>query len=342
MAKSIDIQGSLIFSGKDSQLTVVGVPWQADSPIRAKLGLSPAEFAQAIGTSNGLILSRKTAEALKATVGDTVLLKCKTVSGQQNVGDFSVSYITADNSATGGMMAFANRDLVNRLVNLPSPTAYLTLRVHLPSIDLAPDFARRLEAELAPIMQIAPTTDPQYGMADNIMHIDTTSEFKGERVQVTTINEMLSMMSDLSDGLSIASVIMLVVLLAITMLGITNTFRMILHERIQEIGTMRAVGMQRNQVRRLFLYEAVCLSLLGVAIGVGVAGLGMLAVGLVNFGIDSPVALFLHNGHLSFSLDPVSLLISTILVVGFTWLAALGPAGKAAKLSPAEAMRTNY
>ena len=51
-------------------------------------------------------------------------------------------------------------------------------------------------------------------------------------------------------------------------------------------------------------------------------------------------AIILNNGHLSFLFDPASMIISTILVVGFTLLAALGPSGKAAKLVPADALRT--
>lgn len=341
IAKTIDMDGSLLFSGKESMLTLIGTAWNAGSDMQQKLGMSASDFAKAVSFDHGVILNKKTADTLGVSQGDTVLFKCKTVSGQQNVGDFTVSYITGNSSETGGMVAFADKEVVNQLANLPSPISYLYLRIKLPALDMAPAFAKQLETELAKDNQVAPKTDSQFGMVDNIMHVDTTTEFSGERVQVTTINDMLSMVSDLADGIAIASVVMLVILLAITMLGITNTFRMILYERIREIGTMRAVGMHRGEVRRLMLYEASFLSLLGVALGVGLAGIGMIILGMIDFGVGSTIALFLSNGHLSFLLDPASLLVSLILVVAFTVIAALGPAGKAAKLSPAEAMRSN-
>ena len=342
ISKTVDMQGTVLFSGKETMQIMVGVDWVRTSSIRNKLAISQADFDKAVSIPNGVIISKKTADKLKAALGDSVLLKCKTVSGQQNVGDFQVSYITGDTSEFGGMVAFANKEVINQLANLPSPAAYLNLRIRLPSTNLAPAFAIKLEAELAKDYQIAPKTTSMMNMEDNVIRVNQSSGFTGERVQVTTINDMLSVVTQMSDGFSIASLIMLVFLLAITMLGIANTFRMILYERIQEIGTMRAVGMQRGEVKRLMLYEAVFLSLLGVVIGVVLAGIGMALLGLINFGTDSMISILLNNGHLSFMFDPLSMIISTILVVLFTWLAALGPAGKAAKLSPAEALRTNY
>ncbi|MQY77227.1 MAG: FtsX-like permease family protein [Spirochaeta sp.] len=65
-----------------------------------------------------------------------------------------------------------------------------------------------------------------------------------------------------------AGLVVFILLLVITMVGITNTFRMIMLERTREIGTMRALGMQRGSVRNIFLSEA-----LFIAIGALYAGL---------------------------------------------------------------------
>lgn len=105
---------------------------------------------------------------------------------------------------------------------------------------------------------------------------------------------------------------------------------------------MRALGMQRGEVRTIMLFEAVFLSLLGVVMGVILAGIAMLGLGIVNFGTDSMFSILLNNGHLSFRFEAASMLASTVLVVAFTWLAALGPSNKAARLLPADALRTSY
>ena len=63
-----------------------------------------------------------------------------------------------------------------------------------------------------------------------------------------------------SNALKTIGLVIFFILLVITMVGITNTFRMILIERTKEIGTMRAFGMQRHVVRNVFLMEALLLS----------------------------------------------------------------------------------
>lgn len=115
-----------------------------------------------------------------------------------------------------------------------------------------------------------------------------------------------------------------------------------MYERVREIGTMRAVGMLRRQVRGLFLLEALFLSLAGVGVGVGLGLLASMALSLADFGKESFFSLFLQNGHLSFLIRAVDVAVIVVLVSLFTLLAAQGPARKAARLRPADALRTNY
>ena len=73
------------------------------------------------------------------------------------------------------------------------------------------------------------------------------------------------------------------VLLLIIMVGITNTFRMVLIERVKEIGTMRAFGMQQNTVKAIFLLEALFLGLFGGLAGLVGASLVMVVLSFVSF-----------------------------------------------------------
>ena len=131
--------------------------------------------------------------------------------------------------------------------------------------------------------------------------------------------------------------IVLLVLFVIIVVGITNTFRMVIVERTREIGTMRALGMKRRSVRNLFLLEALLLFLGGAVAGLGGAALIMDVLRLFNFG-SGTFAMILQGGRLSFSL-PAAQTIAQLLLVGLlTVLAALYPARRAARLSPARAL----
>ena len=92
--------------------------------------------------------------------------------------------------------------------------------------------------------------------------------WSGIKYRVFTLNDMLQQVQQIVNVLNSASLVILIVLFLIIMVGITNTFRIIMYERIREIGTMRSIGMQREEVRGLFLFEATFLAVGGVLAGI--------------------------------------------------------------------------
>jgi putative ABC transport system permease protein len=115
---------------------------------------------------------------------------------------------------------------------------------------------------------------------------------------------------------------------------------MTMYERIREIGTMRAIGMQRAQVRNLFLLEALFMALAGVIVGIAVAGLVMVVLSSFNLGLNSPISMLLRNGHLSFKVPLWQAIQNIAVIAALTLFAALLPARSAARLEPAQALRT--
>lgn len=55
--------------------------------------------------------------------------------------------------------------------------------------------------------------------------------------------------------------------LAIGLFGVVNTMMSSVHERIKDIGIMRAVGASRNQIMKAFVYEALIVGLIGGVFG---------------------------------------------------------------------------
>ncbi len=116
--------------------------------------------------------------------------------------------------------------------------------------------------------------------------------------------------------------------------GIINTQYISVLERTQQIGLMKALGMPKGGIGKLFRYEAAWIGFLGGAIGVGLAYL----VTLLNPVITK--ALNLEAGTQLLQLDWLS---SVILIAGLMIVAVLSgwfPSRKAAKLDPIEALRT--
>ena len=125
--------------------------------------------------------------------------------------------------------------------------------------------------------------------------------WSGVKYRVLTLNDYLQQVQQIVNVLNSASLVILLILFFIIMVGIMNTFRIIMYERIREIGTMRSIGMQRDEVRSLFLFEATLLAIGGVLAGIILALVIMGGVSLHNFGLNSPLFIILKNGHMTFS-----------------------------------------
>ncbi|MEV8389619.1 MULTISPECIES: FtsX-like permease family protein [unclassified Streptomyces] len=124
---------------------------------------------------------------------------------------------------------------------------------------------------------------------------------------------------------------LLAMALIIAILGVVNTLAMSVFERQQEIGMLRAIGLDRRKVKRMIRLEAVVISLFGAVIGVGLGSFLAWAIGRTIKGEIPGYALVIPW-------DRIGLFLVLAGLVGV--LAALWPARSAAKLNMLTAIKT--
>ena len=131
-------------------------------------------------------------------------------------------------------------------------------------------------------------------------------------------------------------VILGMIALGVAALGMFNTLTVSLMEKTREVGLMKAMGMQADEVQRLFLAESIIIGLAG-----GVFGLilGFLTGKLFSV-ILSTVSVTKGMGIIDVTYIPLALFISIIIlssVVGV--LTGIFPAKRATRISALNALR---
>ena len=159
------------------------------------------------------------------------------------------------------------------------------------------------------------------------------------KLDVLTMYEGASDILKLEGVLNSITMIVVLVLFFIILLGVVNTLRMTLKERTREIGTIRAIGMQRNDVRNLFMLETLFLTTISCLAGIFLGIIAIKILGTIEFDLNNAFSIILKNSRLYFKINPTALITSFLLILGMAALAAYFPARKAANLLAVEALR---
>ena len=334
---------TLIFGSKQANQLLDGVDWDGETSFFPSLSLVDGALPRP-DQRNALILPQSAAERLRVEVGDQVLARLGTVTGQQNVGELVLVATIEDSGIAAFAAGFVRLDYLGELIGTGAGE-YQLLHLYLRDPRQSDRVAEVLRSRLPTAPETGQETEQDDGRflggGVSVSRLpDDEEPWLGTRYDVTTIDDMMAQVSDLFRVLNIVSLVVFLILLTITMVGVVNTFRMVLLERVQEIGTMRAVGMQRGAVRSIFLMEAGFIGLLGAILGLVLAAVAMLILGRIDLHTDTPFQFFLDDGRLTFAVPPLTMVTNVAILLILSLLAAFIPARRAARLDPAEALRS--
>lgn len=343
LTRRTEFRGTLLFQGESVSQNIVGAEWNEESFFRERLVLMEGDFSRLVEDPRGIIISREIADLLKVELGDRILVRNRTITGQQNVGEFNLVGVSHDPGLFGALSAYANMCYVNELLDIACDE-YKTLGIMLPDLSMIDEYAdplyEALSAELDMFersMEEGDDRNPVEAMFDR----SDEETWEGTRYRFYTLNDVLSEADQIVRILNTAGIVILLILFVIIMVGIANTFRMIMIERTKEIGTMRALGMQRPSVQSLFLLEALLLALGGAVAGLAAAGIIMFVLSRIFWGLETPLYILLKNGYMTFRLIPLQMLLHFSIVAALTVVAAFFPARKAAQMHPVDALRAS-
>jgi putative ABC transport system permease protein len=166
--------------------------------------------------------------------------------------------------------------------------------------------------------------------------VSAVSEVVADNIEVVTGDQQTQEQLDaVNEGLGFLNTALLAFAGVAVFVGafvIQNTFRITVAQRVRELALLRAVGATGSQVVRLVLIEAAIVAVLasavGVIVGIGVAELIKTVMDAAGLGIpDGPL-----------TVEVRTVVVSMIVGLGVTLLAALLPARRASSIPPVAAM----
>jgi len=271
------------------------------------------------------------------------------LSGRYRIGD-SVSYTYA--------LKYPNREKSGTTLRLRVEGFYRGIDSQIPLILLSPEVhyaayyanlpeapGETIEAYFKPyqeflakewiLMRRSSTTD------DIIVKYSQLNKkpWKGHAVDVKTMYETGTQILQFQQAIDKLIYIAIIVILFIVLVGLNNTLRMTIHERKTEIGTLRAIGMQRGDVRTLFMLEYMLLACAAAAAGLLFSVLLMAGLSAIPIDGGEIGSMFLNDNRLYFLINIKKIAAFTAGLLIITAIAVFLPARRASKMKPSEALQ---
>ena len=269
---------------------------EADNAVvpKIKKQLDPAR-PEVVELSEGL------ADMLHLASGGQGAMLVNTLSGQANALDVTVGHtFNTGNARSNDKFAFLTLDLTRTLLD-------------------AEGRADRLTVLLDDVSQTKMLRD----------HLLTKLNGAGYAVEIQTWQELSDFYNQVHGMFDMIFGFIASIVLTVVVMSVANSMGMTVVERTREIGTLRAIGLKRSGVVRLFTTESMLLTLIGCLLGLLITLAVRWGINLANISYIPPNSVAPVPLLVDMDIGRVSFTFILMSVVGT--LAAYMPARRAAR-----------
>lgn len=148
--------------------------------------------------------------------------------------------------------------------------------------------------------------------------------------------EKLTPFANIAKMIDLMTLFIKVMLVAIVLVSIMNVMVMAVYERINEIGTIAAIGTSPGKILSLFLTEGLLLGIFGTLLGIvlSLVTIAALRAARISFDFGQQQGIILNPSITLTDIVSIALIVIAIAVLG-----SLQPAWKAARMDPITALR---
>ncbi|MEI8362485.1 MAG: FtsX-like permease family protein [Betaproteobacteria bacterium] len=246
-------------------------------------------------------LSQGLVEMLHLKVGGQATMLVSTLSGQANALDITVGHsFNTGNANTNDKFAFISLALARTLLDAEGRADRLTILLD--------------DVDNTELMRT---------------HLQEKLNKSGFDVEIQTWQELSSFYNQVQSMFDMIFGFIFSIVLTVVIMSVANSMGMTVIERTREIGTLRAIGLKRSGVVRLFTVESMLLTMLGCVVGL------LIMLG-VRWGVNVADITYVPPNSsgktaLMVDLDLGRVMFTFLLMAVVGTLAAYMPARRAAK-----------
>jgi ABC-type lipoprotein release transport system permease subunit len=235
----------------------------------------------------GVCISEKMAADLNLRLHDPITLEVTTPHGAKNSMDYQVTGICKNTAPWETSFVFMEQTDADALFDVDA--GYFDIgRILLKNPDEAGAFAKMLDDEL---LKASPVLRAESYREASLLYVTLGSY---QRTLATFFSFFL---------------------LFIIGMGIRSTVRMNLFERMQEFGTLRAIGYERFRIFLIVFFEILFLSFLALLAAVAVSGVFVFAFGTYGLYIGSGPMSYNYGGEYIYPFLVASDIITCVLAI---------------------------
>jgi ABC-type lipoprotein release transport system permease subunit len=282
-----------------------------------------------------ILLFEEQAKKLEVRVGDTLTLSAPTMRGTNNTLDVRVAAIAANVGMMSSFNTFVPSKSLRDLYQLKDDTTG-AIFLYLKDMQAIPGVQQRLREKLPEAGYQLMDNDPRaFFMKFEVVNREG---WTGQKLDITNWEDEISFVRWVVAALGAITFIFTLVLLVIIAVGIMNTLWIAIRERTREIGTLRAIGMQRERVLGMFLTEAIMLSGAATLTGGVLASLFCMFINAQQVRAPEVVRVMLLTEHWFLKVEPSSVIVSIAIILVCSMAVSLIPSFLAARMKPVTAM----
>jgi putative ABC transport system permease protein len=341
------VRSAVYYRGLSKRLAFTGIDAASDVELGRQARFVAGSWEEFAADRNGVAMPKSEADYFGLGLGDEIVLSTRTRFGAFNTAILKVRAIYESDNYFARGLVLAHFDYL-REVDLAGDDASSSIYVYFPSAD---GLSAKRDTLASALRSGGFEVRVPKGDADAIAAVSGASTKYEEdkegrdRVMVTlsTLDEVLGIVRSVLAAVNGIGAFIAAVMLFVIAVSIFINLRMSVNERLTEIGTMRAIGVEASGVTGLFVLESAILAVLFSAAGAALAIVACVVTRLaITFPSGGNLGIFLDGGHLALAPDPAAtaavIVTITIFAIAFSFM----PARRGGRIPPVVALTKTF